>query len=90
VSKLHVLWNAAGRSVNAFDDIFSRYFSKPVVTRWNSLLFDSVLMFIQQDQSKIRELLGKLKIPEVSDDYYRYLTECLQIMYPISSALVIL
>ncbi len=92
VAKLHALWNAAGRSVNASDDVFEilgRYLPRPVVTRWNSL-FDSVLMFIRQDQSKIRELLSKLKIPEVTDDDYLFLTEFLQIMYPISSALDIL
>lgn len=92
MAKLHALWNAAGRSVNASDDVFDilgRYLPRPVVTRWNSL-FDSVLMFIRQDQSKIRELLSKLKIPEVTDDDYLFLTEFLQIMYPISSALDIL
>lgn len=67
-------------------NVLGKSIHRPVSTRWNSV-YDCIVKILELDQSKLRDLMEALEIPEFSVVNMEFLHEYVKVLTPIARAL---
>lgn len=86
--KLNRIWNCANKpkASETIVNILGKSIHRPVSTRWNSV-YDCIVKILKLDQSKLRDLMVALEIPEFSVIDMAFLHEYVKVLTPIARAL---
>lgn len=86
--KLNRIWNCANKpkASETIMNMLGKSIYRPVSTRWNSV-YDCIVKILELDQSKLRDLMVALEIPEFSVIDMAFLHEYIKVLTPIATAL---